>query len=62
LTDRWLLLESWQKISNGYLRKMMKKYILLALCGWLILFGTQLTARAEIKTVQMKISGYLCGN
>jgi len=49
-------------MSNGCLRKMMKKYILLALSSWLILFGTQPTARAEIKTVQMKISGYLCGN
>jgi hypothetical protein len=37
----------------------MKKYTFLVL---LVLVGTQLTARAEVKTVQMKIAGYLCGN
>jgi len=40
----------------------MRKYTLLGLCSVLILLGHQITARAEIKTVQMKIAGYLCGN
>jgi len=40
----------------------MKKHTLLAVCTILMLVAAQLTARAEIKTVHMKISGYLCGN
>ncbi|HKA20360.1 MAG TPA: hypothetical protein VKN18_18880 [Blastocatellia bacterium] len=40
----------------------MRKYTLLVLCSLLMLLGNQLTACAEVKTVQMKIAGYLCGN
>ena len=40
----------------------MKKYTFLVLVSILVLVGTQFTARAEVKTVQMKIAGYLCGN
>jgi hypothetical protein len=40
----------------------MKKYTLQVLLSLLMLLVIQLTARAEIKTVQMKIAGYLCGN
>ena len=37
----------------------MSKRITLTLCGLLLLTGI---GRAEVKSVEMKIAGYLCGN
>lgn len=48
------------KFDWGDLR--MRKRILLALSGIVLLFGAAPTARAEVKRVQMRIGGYLCGN
>lgn len=39
----------------------MRKPLILVLAG-LLLAVSATTSRAEVKTVQMKISGYLCGN
>ena len=36
--------------------------IFAALLGLVILFGGAATSRAEVKRVQMRIAGYLCGN
>lgn len=33
-----------------------------ALLGLLMLFGGAVAARAEVKRVEMRIAGYLCGN
>jgi len=41
---------------------MMKKYLLLVLIGQMLLFGGATTTKAEVKRVQMRIAGYLCGN
>jgi hypothetical protein len=35
---------------------------LTALLGLILLFGGAGTSRAEVKRVQMRIGGYLCGN
>lgn len=35
---------------------------LTALLGLVLLFGTAGTSRAEVRRVQMRIGGYLCGN
>lgn len=40
----------------------MKRKILLALLGLVLLFGGANASRAEVKRVQMRIAGYLCGN
>lgn len=36
--------------------------ILTVFLGLVILFGGAGTSRAEVKRVQMRIAGYLCGN
>jgi hypothetical protein len=33
-----------------------------ALLGLVLLFGAAGTSRAEVKRVEMRIAGYLCGN
>ncbi len=40
----------------------MKRFTATAATLVLLLIGLTETARAEVKTVQMKIAGYLCGN
>ena len=40
----------------------MKRNIILALLGLVLLFGGASSSRAEVKRVQMHIAGYLCGN
>lgn len=35
---------------------------LTALLGLVLLFGAAGTSRAEVRRVQMRIGGYLCGN
>lgn len=35
---------------------------LTALLGLVLLFGGAGTSRAEVKRVEMRIAGYLCGN
>jgi hypothetical protein len=40
----------------------MKRSTAAAVALALLLAGTAELARAEVKTVQMKIAGYLCGN
>lgn len=40
----------------------MRKHLMVALVSLLLLAGSASTSRAEVKAVQMKISGYLCGN
>lgn len=40
----------------------MKRNIILALLGLVLLFGSADTSSAEVKRVEMHIGGYLCGN
>jgi hypothetical protein len=40
----------------------MKKNMVLALLGAVLLFGSAANSTAEVKRVQMHIAGYLCGN
>lgn len=40
----------------------MRRNILLAMLGLVLLFGGAETTSAEVKRVQMRIAGYLCGN
>jgi hypothetical protein len=40
----------------------MKRNIILALLGVVLLFGSAENSNAEVKRVQMHIAGYLCGN
>lgn len=40
----------------------MKRYLAPAALGLVLLFGGAGTSRAEVKRVQMRIGGYLCGN
>jgi hypothetical protein len=41
---------------------MLRKNVSLALLSLVLLFGGATTSRAEVKRVQMHITGYLCGN
>jgi hypothetical protein len=40
----------------------MRRHLIVAIVGFLAVASTASTSRAEVKMVQMKISGYLCGN
>ena len=40
----------------------MKRSITLALLGLMLLAGFAGTSRAEVRRVEMRIGGYLCGN
>jgi hypothetical protein len=40
----------------------MKRKIALALLGLVLLFGSAVSAGAEVRRVEMHIAGYLCGN
>jgi hypothetical protein len=40
----------------------MKRQIAFAFANLLLVVGLAGAARAEVKNVQMKIAGYLCGN
>jgi len=40
----------------------MKKHLILIVAGLLISAGTANTSQAQVKSVHMKIAGYLCGN
>ncbi len=40
----------------------MKKSIARCLAGLILLFGAVTVASAQVKQIQMKIDGYLCGN
>ena len=40
----------------------MKRNATLAVLGLIMLFGTAGVSRAEVKRVEMRIAGYLCGN
>jgi len=42
--------------------KNMKRNITLAVFGLALLFGSAGTSTAEVKRVEMRIGGYLCGN
>ena len=39
----------------------MKRWMIFALSALLFLFGSSATSTAQVKTIQMKIAGYLCG-
>jgi hypothetical protein len=41
---------------------MMKKTVVPALLGLVLLFGGATASRAQVKRVEMHIAGYLCGN
>lgn len=41
---------------------MLRRKITLAALGLVFLFGGASTSRAEVKRVEMRIAGYLCGN
>lgn len=40
----------------------MRKHLILVFAGLLLVVSSATTTHAEVKIVQMKISGYLCGN
>jgi hypothetical protein len=40
----------------------MKRNLVPALIGLVLLFGSAGSSRAEVRRVQMHIAGYLCGN
>jgi hypothetical protein len=40
----------------------MRRNIFLATLGLVFLFGSVTTSRAQVKQVEMRIAGYLCGN
>jgi len=40
----------------------MRRNILLALIGVVLLFGNATSSSAEVRRVEMRIGGYLCGN
>jgi hypothetical protein len=40
----------------------MKRKVITALLGLVLLFGGASASRAEVRCVQMHIAGYLCGN
>lgn len=40
----------------------MKRNITLALIGMALLFGNATSSSAEVKRIEMRIGGYLCGN
>jgi len=42
--------------------KAIRRHFILTLVGLMLLISSAGASRAEVKTVQMKISGYLCGN
>ena len=52
--------------ASGHKRKKrikkMKRNIILALVGLVLLFGSANVSRAEVQRVEMHIGGYLCGN
>ncbi len=41
---------------------MRSKLYALAFAGLLLLVGGAVTARAQVRRIEMKIDGYLCGN
>ena len=41
---------------------MMKRNMIPALAGLVLLFGGAGVSRAEVRRVEMHIAGYLCGN
>jgi hypothetical protein len=41
---------------------MMRRNVLFALLGLVLLFGSAGSSSAEVKRVEMHIGGYLCGN
>lgn len=40
----------------------MKRFVISAIVSGLLLAASVSSMRAEVKMVQMKIAGYLCGN
>ncbi len=40
----------------------MRRNITSALIGVVLLFGNALSSSAEVKRIEMRIGGYLCGN
>ena len=40
----------------------MRRNIIGALIGLLVLFGNATSSSAEVRRVEMRIGGYLCGN
>lgn len=40
----------------------MKRNTSIALLGLVLLFGSAASSTAQVKRVQMRIAGYLCGN
>ena len=42
--------------------RTIRRHLILVVAGLLLVVSSASTGRAEVKMVQMKISGYLCGN
>lgn len=38
----------------------MKRYVVLTLAGLTLFFGSTLGGRAEVKRVEIQVTGYLC--
>lgn len=47
---------------SNWENKKMRRNIILALLGIVLLFGGATRSGAEVKRVEMHIGGYLCGN
>jgi hypothetical protein len=40
----------------------MRRNKLIAILGLVLVFGSAVSSKAQVKRVQMHIAGYLCGN
>lgn len=54
--------EAREAVVHRYLEEKMRRNILLAMIGVALLFGNVTSSSAEVKLVEMRIGGYLCGN
>jgi hypothetical protein len=49
-------------LSENLEEQFMKRHITLAVAALILVVNLSGKTQAEVKTVQMKIAGYLCGN
>jgi hypothetical protein len=50
---------SWLRMDR---RREMRRNILLATIGLVVLLGNVINSQAQVRQVEMHIAGYLCGN
>ncbi len=61
-TEVLVFIDTREAVVNGYWEEKMRRNILLALIGVVLLFGNATISSAEVRRVEMRIGGYLCGN